>query len=239
MIDIGLIATIAIMLTIPAVFVTPWPADAAGSGLLDVSLGAGFFGLAIGRLAAVAIDDPNSLTNLTDLLIIRSGVEFWPGALAGVAWLAFAARKADVSAARRIASLAPAGLIAWACFEATCLLRDGCPGPLSSLGLRPKGLTSSVFPVGLAVAFAAGIAAACIHRLHRRGMPAAEVIVATVGAVAIIRSIASIWLPKVGHGLTRQHRESIAVALAASTTMLVLQVRQHKTAGTSTVAPAP
>ena len=83
MIDVGLLATIVIVLIVPSVFVRPWPASAAASGVIDVSIGAMFVGLAVGRLTAVALDDPGSLTSLSDLMIIRSGVEFWPGVAAG------------------------------------------------------------------------------------------------------------------------------------------------------------
>jgi hypothetical protein len=211
MIDIGLLATIAIMLTVPGVFVRPWPADAARGGVMDISFGALLVGLVVGRLSAVAIDDPGALTSVSDLLIIRSGVEFWPGAFAGIAWLAFAARREGVSPTARLAALVPAALIGWACFEATCLLRGGCPGPIAPIGLHPDGLVARMFPVGLAVALAALAAAIMIDRLHRRGLRDLEVVAAGVAVVALIRSIASIWLPRVGHGMTRQHRESIAV----------------------------
>ena len=215
MIDVGLLVSMAIMLTIPVVFIRPWPAAAVEAGILDTTLGALLIGIAIGRLTAVAIDDSGSLTNLSDLLIIRSGVEFWPGAVAGLAWLAYRAHREGQPVPLRLAALAPAGLVAWSCFEATCLLRDGCPGPISAIGIRPDGLATRMFPVGLGVAAAAAASAFALDRLHRRGLQSPYVVILAVIAVAAIRSVASIWLPHIGSGLTRQHKTSIAVFAAS------------------------
>lgn len=228
MIDVGLLATIAIVLITSSIFVRPWPASAAASGVIDVSIGALFVGLAVGRLTAVALDDPGSLTSLSDLMIIRSGVEFWPGAAAGVAWIAFRARHDEVAPMRRLAAITAPALVAWACYEATCVLRDGCPGPLSSIGLRPDGLVERMFPIGLVVAAAAVGAAMAGRRWHQRGMPDVEVVVMALLTVAIIRSIASIWLPHIGNGMTRQHRTSIVVGVIAVIAVVVIRRRQQR-----------
>lgn len=221
MIDIGLVVSMIIVVTVPAVFIRPWPAAAVVAGVLDTTLGALVIGLAVGRFAALAIDDARSLTNFRDVMIVRSGVEFWPGAVAGLAWLAYRAHRDGVSASFRLAALAPAGLIAWSCFEATCLLRDGCPGPVSAIGIRPDGLVTRMFPIGLGVAVAAAASAFALDRLHRRGLRDAYVVILAVGAVAAIRSVASIWLPHIGSGMTRQHKTSVVVLFASSVAMLV------------------
>lgn len=225
MIDIGLLASMVVVIVVPAVFVRAWPESAVATGLIDVASGALLIGIAVGRLVAVAIDDPGSLTSISDLLIIRSGVEFWPGVIAGIGWIAIGARRDDVSPAARLAAITAPALVAWACYEATCLLRDGCPGPLSSIGLRPDGLAKRMFPVSLGVAATAVGAAALVRRWHRRGMPDLQVIAVTAIAFAAIRSLASIWLPHIGDGLTRQHRTSIAVAVIASIGLVALRLR--------------
>ncbi len=227
MIDVGLLVSIAIVVTIPALFVRPWPPDAIDGGVVDASLGAVAAGVVVGRLTSLALDDPGSLTSLSDLLIIRSGVEFWAGAAAGLAWLAFGARKDKVPTTVRIAALAPAALVAWACYEATCLVRDGCPGPASVLGLRPDGLTTRVIPIGLLVAVAATASAYGLGRLHRSGMPSAQIALLAIATVAAIRSVASIWLPHIGDDLTRQHKESITVLAMSLIGLAVLQ-RRHR-----------
>lgn len=214
MIDTGLLATMVIVLMVPAVFVHPWPASAVPAGLIDTSLGALMIGLVVGRLTAVLIDDPSSIGSINDLLIVRSGVEFWAGVGAGTAWIAWRARREGVAPRHRLAALTAPALVGWACYEATCLLRDGCPGPVSPFGLHPAGLVERMFPVGLAMAGGAGLAAWGTRRLHRRGMPDGQVVVLAVLSVAAIRATASFWLPHVGDGLTRQHKESLAIAAA-------------------------
>ena len=237
MIDLGLLVSLAIVVTIPALFVRPWPPDAINGGVLDASLGALAAGVVVGRLTSLAIDDPGSLTSLSDILIIRSGVEFWAGAAVGIAWLAFGAHKDKVPATVRIAALAPAALVAWACYEATCLVRDGCPGPASVLGLRPDGLTTRVLPIGVLVAAAATASAYALGRLHRNGTPSAQIALLTIATVAAIRSFASIWLPHIGDDLTRQHKESIAVLMLSLIGLTVLQLR-HRGAIERSSAPS-
>ena len=232
MIDIGLLASMAVVLIVPSVFVRAWPDSAVATGLIDTTSGALLIGIAIGRLAAVAIDDPGSLTSLNDLLIIRSGVEFWPGVAAGVGWIAFRARQDHVPPAERLAAITAPALVAWACYEATCLLRDGCPGPVTAFGLRPDGLVQRMLPISLGVAAAAVGAAALVRRWHRRGLPDLQVIGVALLALAAVRSVASIWLPHIGDGLTRQHRTSIAVAIVTSIGLVALRVRAQPTATT-------
>ncbi len=230
MIDVGLLASIAIVIIVPSVFVPPWPNSAAVTGLLDTAGGALMIGLVVGRLSAVAIDDPGSLTRISDLLIIRSGVEFWPGVAAGMAWLAWRANRDHIAPAQRLAALTAPALAAWACYEAACLVRDGCPGPLSGFGLRPDGLMQRVFPVDLLVGAAAAGAAIATRRFHRRGMPAAQVVALAVASLAIIRSVASVWLPHIGEGLTRQHKTSLAVAVVASAMFLAFRFLDRRLA---------
>ncbi len=230
MIDVGLLASVAIVLIVPAVFVSPWPASAAAPGLIDVAGGGLLMGILVGRLTAVAIDDPASLTNISDLLVIRSGVEFWAGVLAGVAWIAFQARRVHVSPTERVAAITTPALVAWACYEATCVIRDGCPGPLSRFGLRPDGLVEKVIPIGLIAAAAAAGAAAGLRYLHRRGMPGSQIVLLALVAIATIQSVASIWLPHIGTGLTRQHRTSIVSAVAALLGFVILRAQKQRAA---------
>lgn len=234
MIDLGLLATMAIVVILPTTFVRPWPESAAEAGAIDVAGGGLLLGILIARLATVALDDPGSLTNIRDLLIIRSGVEFWPGVAAGIAWIAFHSSKDRVSPARRLAAISATSLVAWACFEFSCLLREGCPGPRSSFGLRPDGLVERMVPVGLFVAAAAVTAASVIRRLHRRGMPDAQVVVLSLFAIALVRSVASIWLPRIGEGPTRQHRTSILVAAVTAVAFIELRRRAKTTPATAT-----
>ena len=233
MIDVGLLASIAIVLIVPSVFVAVWPTAAAPAGLLDTAGGGLIVGLVVGRLVAVAIDDPGSLSRLNDLMIIRSGVEFWPGVAAGLVWISFRSAREHVAPAQRLAALAVPALVAWACYEAACLVRDGCPGPLSPVGLRPAGLLERMFPIGLVAAVTAAGSAMALRRLHRRGMPSLQVVALALAALATIRSVASIWLPRIGDGLTRQHQTSIAVAVVAAGVLSVLRVQAQRQRSTA------
>ena len=56
-------------------------------------------------------------------------------------------------------------------------------------------------------------------------MPELQVIAVSLMALAAIRSIASIWLPHIGDGLTRQHRTSIAVAIITAIGVVALRLR--------------
>lgn len=228
MIDIGLLVSIVVTVAVPALFVAPRPLTAAPRGLIDTTFAAAAVGLIVGRLFAVALDDPGSLTKLPSLVVIRSGMEFWPGLAAATAWISIGARREGTPPWLRLAAVAPAAMIGWAGYEATCLVRGGCPGPRSTIGLRPEGLTSTVFPVGLAVATATVLAALLLRRTRISGSTAPAVVLTAVALVSTIRSIASIWLPHVGSGLTRQHRSSIVIAALAVIGLGIVHLRTRR-----------
>ena len=224
--DYGLLASIAAVLAAPALLVRPWPEPEADWRLLDRVGGSLAIGLVVGRLLALALDDPSSLTSLADLLVIRSGVEFWPGLAAGIAWLAWTERRADRQPLTLLARVASAGLVGWAAYEAACLVRDGCPGPISRVGLRPEGLVQREFPVALVIAAAAVLAGWLLDRARRHGLADADAVVLAIGAVALVRSIASVWLPHVGSGLTRQHLTSLVVLAGSVVALVIVRLRR-------------
>lgn len=178
-------------------------------------------GVLAGRAVAAALDDPASLRSLRAFLVIRGGVELWPGVAAAAVVLAVGLRRRGEAEpiVEGVAALAPFLLVAYAGYEATCVLRNGCYGPASPVGLVPDGLQTRQFPVGLVVA---AVVAALAWRLATWSTIAGVKLVVAVGGVAAARAVASIWLPRLGDGLTRPHRESIAIAVVASGTALVL-----------------
>ncbi len=170
------------------------------------------------------------------MLIIRSGVEFWPAVAAAAALTAWQARRADVSVSTRLADLVPLSIIGYASYEAACIFRDGCLGPVSPLGLRPPGLTTTMFPVGLAMAAALAAAAVGLHSRSRRDAARMSIVIGAAAAVALVRSVGSIWLPHVGEGITRQHLTSIVAALVAAALTFGVIGRDRRTlAGTRTL----
>lgn len=214
MIDWGLLLSFVAMLAVPAAVARLWtPTSLMGASLLEVATAPLVAGLLIGRAWAMALDNPSGLTRLGDVLVIRSGVELWPGVFAGIAVAAWRAGREHVPPLRRLADLAPFGLLAYAAYEGACLLRDGCYGPPSIVGLVPSGLSTRMFPIGIAVALGVVALAFAVRRIPAE--PQVTVLLVLAG-VAAVRSLASIWLPRLGAAPTRQHLSSLVVLAAAS-----------------------
>jgi len=214
-IDVGLLLTMIVAIGVPSLVARWWPLTTFDEpvGFLDVAIWPAMVGLGVGRLVAVALDGPSSLGSLSDLLIIRSGVEFWPGVAAAMLVAAWSAQRSGVAPLDRLADLVPLALIGYAGYEVTCLVRDGCYGPETSLGLQPPGTSTRMLPVGILAAIAVVVGAVVLHRqLGRRA--SWTVVMGGLTVVAGVRSLAAIWLPHIGDGLTRQHWSSIAVLLA-------------------------
>lgn len=229
MIDVGLLLTMIIAMGLPALVARWWLLTTFGQfvGFLDVAIGPAFVGLGVGRLVAVGIDGSSSLGSLSDLLIIRSGVEFWPGVTAAVLAAAWGARRAGVVIMARLADLVPLAMLGYAGYEATCVVRDGCFGPLAPLGLRPPGTSTTMLPIGIIAAAVVAIAAAVLHREQSR-RASAVIVLGGLIVVSAVRSIGSIWLPHIGDGLTRQHRSSILVAATATGSLVILSVASRR-----------
>lgn len=215
MIDVGLLASILVAATatwLAARFVRARQRLTIDG---DAFMLSALTGLVAGRLAFVALEDPTSFARFRDLLIIRSGVEFWPGIAVGVIVLSLHARRRGLPIPECLSIAAPLFLVGYGAYEATCSFREGCFGPSSPLGLTPPGFGAAVFPVGWAVAavsVAAGVA------LRRLDLPDLRVPLMALVIVASARAVAGFSLPRVGSGLTRPHLESlslVAVALAA------------------------
>ena len=226
MIDYGLLVSMIIGFGIPSLLGSWWPVSGRDGpvGFFDVAVMPAFAGVAVGRLA---LDDPSSIGSISDLLIIRSGVEFWPGVAAGIVAVLVGAHRGLVEPHKRLAELTPLAMIGYAGFEAACIFRDGCFGPESAIGLRPPGVATTMLPVGWLMAAAIGVATLGVNALVRGDRPPLVAAVASVMAVASVRSVGSIWLPHVGDGLTRQHLSSIAVALASLAVACIVLARRR------------
>jgi hypothetical protein len=227
MIDYGLAFSLLVTVAVPSL---------VSRQFVDLALGPALVGLAVGRLVALAIDDPGSIGSVSDMLILRSGVEFWPAVGAGALALAWVNRSAHPVVA--LASIAPLAMIAYSAYEAACVVRDGCYGPPSTIGLRPTGVATTMLPIGWFMAAAVAGAAAIIgRRMADRSRPMI-VVAAAVWAVAVVRSIGSIWLPHIGDGLTRQHLTSIGVACLATVVLAALVSSTARRGGEQQSQPA-
>lgn len=216
MIDFGLLVSIAAAFLVPSLLAKWWPLRTVGPGatFLDLALGPAITGLAVGRLSTLALDDPGSLGRLADVMVIRSGVEFWPAVAAASAVAAWSAHRAGVGTANRLADLAPLAMVGYGSYEAACLFRDGCFGPPSPFGLRPDGLSIRMVPVGILMGVSVGAVAWAIRRVgHRHDQ--VKVALVAVAVVALVRAVASVWLPRVGEAMSRQQGTSVVVAVTA------------------------
>lgn len=215
MIDLRLLISVVVVAGVAWCGVRVWATGAVGpSVLIDRSLSAVVAGVAVGRLSWVLIEQPALLRQPGDLLLIRSGVEFWPGIVAGLAWLAWRSRNAE-GRLPVLAGCAPVLLIGIASYEATCVVRGECFGPFTSVGLLPRGLQHRQFPVGVLVAAVLAAGALTIPRAVRVHLvPSASLFL-----LATVKLTAAFFLPVLG---TRPPRTQIESGVAALLSLLFL-----------------
>jgi prolipoprotein diacylglyceryltransferase len=234
MLDTGLLLTGAAIAAV-AWLAARWAAPTAtapawdANDTLDVLLWAGMVGLLAGRAAAVLLDDPDSLQSLGTFLVIRGGVEMWPGAAVAAIVLAVSLRRRGAPVIVHAALMAPAALAAYAAFEASCIVREGCYGPRAAVGLRPDGLDTTMVPLGILAAVA--LVGVAVLLARRPAAPPLARVLMGLAAVALVRSVASIWLPRIGDELTRQHRTSILVLILSVAGLVAV----HLTRGSAAV----
>lgn len=216
MIDTGLLVSIVAALAAAAILARLIPPRTMGPrDVLDVT-GVGLVvGVVTGRVVAMAFDAPSGLVHLGELILLRSGMDFWSAGAAGTLALVLSTRRAGVAILPRLADCVPYALGAYAAYEATCVARDGCFGPRSPVGLRPAGIGSRQFPIGLAVALAVMVVAIGARYLAATS-PGRALLVATAG-LAAIRYAAAFWLPRISAGPTRQQTESLMVLILTAT----------------------
>jgi len=210
MIDVGLLSSMAVIVALVFVVKRWVPPLTLGTDTLGgVVANPVLAGVLVARLVAVALDDPSTLGRPKDLLLIRGGMEFWAGALAAVVVAGIGAHRARIPVVARLGDLAVYALVAYAAFEATCVLRDGCFGPLSPIGIRPRGLGAPELPTGLFAAVAV-LALTVIVRGCARRSGGMAVWVAACG-LAFVRFAAALALPHIGTGPSRPQVEAGAV----------------------------
>ena len=142
MIDYGLLISIIIGFGLPTMLAHRWPVHAPDGervDFLDIVMVPALIGLVVGRITTLALDDPNSIGSVSDMVIIRSGVEFWPGVVAASAAVAWTARRNGYPPMAMLARIGPLAMIGSGYpLNRTC--PGSCPGPRSS---RSSCLSSS------------------------------------------------------------------------------------------------
>ena len=234
MIDQGLLVSIVVIAVVVSALNRALPPTTIDRPrVVDELSTAAIVGVLAGRVVAMALDDPSGLSRVGDILVIRGGVEFWPGVLAGAAAIAWRASRG--ARLMTLIDMTPPFLWGYAAYELTCLVRAGCFGPESAVGLRPDGLGTRQLPVGVLVGLVVATLGVVLRRWRCQSR-ALQVAVA-IGALAVTRSVASVWLPRVSAGLTRQHITSLAVAGAATVVGGGIAITQRGVRGAPTTAP--
>jgi hypothetical protein len=234
-IDQGLLWSMAVMaVAVSLTLALAPPRTTNRRNLLDSAIGPALLGLLVGRVVAMLLEDPGSLTRPADILVLRGGVELWPAVSIGVIAGFVATRRDGRNGWAALADAAPSCLVGYAAYEGACLARSGCFGPMSKIGLIPPGLTSAMVPVGLLVAVAVVVLAAAVRR-HTLRDDFGGVALA-IGWLALVRSVASIWLPKISNGPTRQHVESALVLVVTISVALARWVHRRWTTSVEAVA---
>ncbi len=235
MIDFGLLLSVILAFGVPSLLAQRWPINSFGSDgsgqhitFIDAVLASGAAAVVVGRMATLILDDPSAIGKIHDMLIIRSGVEFWPGVAAAAAWSAFGAQRAGVGPLIRMSALLPLSMIGYAVYESSCVFRSGCGGPVSGMGLRPDGIGDRIFPVGIVMGLAIVLGAMMLHRSTQSNISPAVLVSSGILVVAGVRSIGSFWLPKLGDTLTRQHKTSLVVAVLAVVLLGVTWFRDRR-----------
>ncbi len=182
-------------------------------------------GLIAARLVFVLLDHPASVFQLRDLMVVRAGMEFWAGVLVALLLVLFRIRRSKDrgGAATTLAVATPFLLLGVALYEGSCLVRDGCLGPVASVGLGPSGLATTMVPVGVIVAVVLIVAALGLR--HAWTLTAAQTVLTALVGVSGVRLVASWFLP--AFGPSRVERES-AFTLVASLAALLVLVAQHR-----------
>ncbi len=165
--------------------------------LWDVALGAAVAGLLVGRLAAMALDGVNPLTNPGDVLIVRAGVDTGFASATAIVTLALLSRRETVVVADALAAATLSGLAGW---HAGCLLRDACAGTPSDLpwAITLDGSAVTRHPEGLYTALAFLVAAVALAAWKRRVPPTGLVAGAGLALAGSIRLVTEPLRPSLG-----------------------------------------
>ncbi len=224
--DVGLLLTVLIVLGgVQLVLRTAPPTVVDRSQLVELFSTPLVVGFIAARVVFVLLDHPASVFRIRDLMVVRAGVEFWAGVFVAIAWMAGKARRspgrADVVV--KFAAAVPYLLVGIALYEASCLVRDGCLGPVASVGLVPRGLESTMVPVGLLVAGALGLAAVVLHRAWT--LEAEQAVLLAFAVLGGVRLGASWFLPDFGP--SRVERESALVLILSVGGLIAFTARRR------------
>lgn len=226
--DVGLLFTVLIVIGgVQLVLRAAPPTAVDRSQLVELVSTPLIIGLIAARVVFVLLDHPASVFRFRDLMVFRSGLEFWAGVGVAMAWLIIRSRRSGgrSEAVVKLAAAVPYLLIGVALYEGSCLVRDGCMGPVASVGLVPRGLRSRMVPVGLLVAGTLGLAAFVLRRAW--ALEAEQTVLSAFVVLGAVRLVASWFLPDFGP--SRVERES-ALVLVVSVGVLIMSTTRRRLA---------
>jgi hypothetical protein len=182
-------------------------------------------GVVVGRFASLAFDGALPTTSIGTFVLLRNGTSFWPGLVAAAVAAVWSARRDVVDIWYRLSDLACLGLVAYGAYEMSCVLRDGCFGPESLLGLVPPGMSNPVVPVGLLVGAGTVVAGVMLRRWWML-RPWTTVLV-SLWVVSALRWVAWFGLPRVPGDSVRLQVANTVVMVISGALIVVLWVTER------------
>lgn len=225
--DVGLLLTMLIVFGGVHLTLRILPPTAADRGEVVELLATPLItGLIAARLVFVLLDHPASVFRLRDLMVVRAGMEFWAGVVVALLLVLIRVRRSDDrgGAAATFAVATPFLLIGVALYEGSCLIRDGCLGPVARVGLKPSGLATTMVPVGVIVAVVLFVAAVVLRQAWT--LDAGQTVMVALVVVSGVRLVASRFLPAFGQ--SRVERESAVALVVSVVALLVLVARRRR-----------
>lgn len=194
-----------------------WP-DRVPEGAFDRLIGAGVVGLAVGRVAAMALQGINPITNPADLIIIRGGVHTGAATIAFIVMLSWSTRSTHGA----MDALSPAILLGLAGWHSGCLWRGACLGIPGDLpwAWALEGSDVTRHPVEIYAAVGLMVAAWLVSRLGWRLWVRAGTALA---AAAAIRLLTEPLRPSITGGPTVWYWAGVIVGLVAVVAGWMLQ----------------
>ena len=169
-------------------------------------------GIAAGRLWAMVASGTNPLTHVTDILIVRGGVDPFAATAAALATVSWSARHTLWPSLDALAPAAAFGLAGW---HAGCLVRGACLGTTTGLpwGIATTPGSALRHPVEIYAAvllIAAGFGLVWLWRHH----PATGATTwAALFAVAATRTLTEPMRPVLGRGRTMEYGVTAAAVV--------------------------
>lgn len=184
-----------------------WP-NRLPNRAFDRLIGAAAVGLFSGRIVAMGLQGINPITNPTDIIIVRGGVDTAGAVFGALLALIWSVRHELDS----LDSLAPAAMLGLAGWHAGCLWRGACLGAATDLPWGWSGPTSDITRHPVELYAALGLVAAA-YLIGRTGWRPFLRFGLALGAAGLIRLVTEPLRPSLTGGPTGWYTAAIALGL--------------------------